>query len=64
MLTQRQRATVALIGGAVAASVVCVAIKRYISLRELRRELNTIPWDTKEVTWRDYVTGYKLDIKS
>ena len=64
MLTQRQSATVALIGGAVAVSVVCAAIKRYISLRELRRELNIIPWDTKEVTWRDYVTGYKSDIKS
>ena len=64
MLTQRQRATVALIGGAVAVSVVCAAIKRYIYLRELRRELNIITWDTKEVTWRDYVTGYKSDIKS
>jgi len=64
MLTQRQRSIVALIGGVVAASVACAAVKRYISLRGLRRDLNTIPWDTKEVTWWDYVTGYKSDIKS
>jgi len=64
MLIQRQRATAALIGGAVAASVVCVAVKRYIFLRELRMELNTIPWDKKEVTWKDYFTGYKSDIES
>jgi len=61
VLTQQQRATVALIGGAVVASVVCVVVKRYVSLRGLRMDIDTIPWDKKEFTWKDYFTGYKSD---
>ena len=61
MLSQRQK-TAASIGGAVVASVACaVALKRFISFKELKDEINSIPWDTKSVTWKDYFFGYKTN---
>ena len=51
--------TTALVGGMLCASLAgLVAIKRYLDIRDLKKELNNIPWDTKEVTWKHFFRKY------
>jgi len=51
--------TTAIAGGVLCTAVAGVlAIRRYFVLKDLKEELGSIPWDTKDVTWRHYFKGY------
>ena len=51
--------TAAIVSGVLCASVAgLVAIKKYLDIRDLKKELNHIPWDTKEVTWKHFFREY------
>jgi len=51
--------TTALLGGVFCASVAGVlAIRRYFVFKNLKEEIGSIPWDTKDVTWKHYFKPY------
>jgi hypothetical protein len=49
----------AIVSGMLCASVAgTLAIRRYLFLKDLKEELGSIPWDTKDVTWKHYFKSY------
>ena len=42
----------------IAVAGIAAATKRHFLLKDLKKELNYIPWDTKEVTWKHYFKSY------
>jgi len=51
--------TTAIAGGVLCAAVASVlTIKRYLSLKDLKEDLELIPWDTEEITWKYYFKVY------
>ena len=44
-----------IIGGALLASITAVAVKRYFSFRELKKEIDTFPYEIeKPFSWKEY----------
>ena len=44
-----------ILGGAVVASLAAVAVKRYFNVRELKKEIESIPYEVeKPFSWKEY----------
>ena len=51
-------------GGVLAASVAtALAVKRYFAFKDLKNEVDAIPWDAEKVTWKHYFIKYGSDSK-
>jgi len=43
------------VGGAVLASLTAIAVKRYFNFRELKKEVESIPYEVEEpFSWKEY----------